>query len=117
MNACATALRTGVPFAIHSDAPVTPLGPLFTAWCAVNRLTASGRVLGEHERIGVADALYAITLGAAYTLELDHEIGSIECGKHADLCILEDDPMAVPPERLKDVRVWGTMQGGRIFPA
>jgi predicted amidohydrolase YtcJ len=117
MNACATALRTGVPFAIHSDAPVTPLGPLFTAWCAVNRLTASGRVLGEHERIGVADALHAITLGAAYTLELDHEIGSIECGKRADLCVLEDDPMAVPPERLKDVRVWGTMQGGRLFPA
>ena len=28
MNACATALATGVPMAIHSDAPVTPLGPL-----------------------------------------------------------------------------------------
>ncbi|MGL4807306.1 MAG: amidohydrolase, partial [Giesbergeria sp.] len=70
MNACATALASGVPFAIHSDAPITPLGPLFTAWCAVHRLTASGRVLGEHERIGVADALRAITLGAAYTLKL-----------------------------------------------
>jgi predicted amidohydrolase YtcJ len=33
MNACATALATGVPFAIHSNAPITPLGPLFTA-CA-----------------------------------------------------------------------------------
>ena len=53
MNACATALAHGVPLAIHSDAPITPLGPLFTAWCAVHRLTASGRVLGEHERIGV----------------------------------------------------------------
>ena len=45
MDACATAERLGVRFAIHSDAPVTPLGPLFTAWCAVNRLTASGKVL------------------------------------------------------------------------
>jgi predicted amidohydrolase YtcJ len=34
MDGCATALRSGVPFAIHSDAPITPLGPLFTAWCA-----------------------------------------------------------------------------------
>ncbi|MEM7259469.1 MAG: amidohydrolase, partial [Pseudomonadota bacterium] len=42
MNACRTALDSGVPMAIHSDAPVTPLGPLFTAWCAVNRITASG---------------------------------------------------------------------------
>ena len=51
MDACATALAHGVPLAIHSDAPVTPLGPLFTAWCAVNRLTPTGRVLGERERI------------------------------------------------------------------
>jgi predicted amidohydrolase YtcJ len=117
MKACATAQRSGVPFAIHSDAPVTPLGPLFTAWCAVNRLTASGRVLGALERISVADALQAITLGAAYTLKLDHEIGSIECGKRADFCVLDDDPTAVPPEQLKDVRVWGTVQGGRVFQA
>lgn len=117
MNACGTALRNGVPFAIHSDAPITPLGPLFTAWCAVNRLTASGRVLGAHECIPVADALRAITLGAAYTLKLDHEIGSIECGKRADLCVLEDDPTAVAPLALKDVRVWGTVLGGRVFDA
>jgi predicted amidohydrolase YtcJ len=117
MNACATALREGVPLAIHSDAPITPLAPLFTAWCAVNRRTASGHVLGAAERIGVADALRAITLGAAYTLKLDGEIGSIECGKRADFCVLEDDPTTVDPAALKDVRVWGTVQGGRVFPA
>ena len=117
MNACATALREGVPLAIHSDAPVTPLGPLFTAWCAVNRRTASGRTLGEHERIGTADALRTITLGAAYTLGLDGEVGSIETGKRADFAVLEDDPETIGGERLKDVRVWGTVQGGRIFPA
>lgn len=117
MNACATALATGVPLAIHSDAPVTPLGPLFTAWCAVNRRTASGRVLGTQERIGVQDALRTITLGAAYTLRLDHEIGSIECGKRADFAVLEDDPLEAGAEGLKDVRVWGTVQDGRIFEA
>ncbi|MFO1330695.1 MAG: amidohydrolase family protein, partial [Rubrivivax sp.] len=117
MNACRSALEAGVPFTIHSDAPVTPLGPLFTAWAAVTRRTASGRVLGEHQRIGVADALRAITLGAAYSLKLDGEVGSIECGKRADFCVLRDDPTAVPPESLKDVRVWGTVQGGRVFEA
>ncbi|MBS0521872.1 MAG: amidohydrolase [Proteobacteria bacterium] len=117
MNACATALATGVPLAIHSDAPVTPLGPLFTAWGAVNRLTASGRVLGKEERISVADALRTITLGAAYTLRLDSEVGSIECGKRADFAVLEDDPTEIGAENLKDVRIWGTVQGGRPFPA
>jgi predicted amidohydrolase YtcJ len=117
MNACATAISSGVPFAIHSDAPVTPLGPLFTAWCAVNRLTASGRCLGEAERISVEQALRAITLGAAYTLHLDGEIGSIEVGKRADFAVLDTDPYAVAPSALKDVSVWGTVQGGRIFEA
>jgi len=117
MNACATALAAGVPLAIHSDAPVTPLGPLFTAWCAMNRVTASGRVLGMRERIGLADALRTITLGAAYTLRLDGEVGSIEAGKRADFAVLEDDPLVVGPADLKDVRVWGTVQGGRVFPA
>jgi predicted amidohydrolase YtcJ len=93
------------------------LAPLFTAWCAVNRLTASGRVLGAPQRISVMDALRAVTLGAAWTLKLDGEIGSIECGKRADFCVLEDDPTEVGAERLKDVRVWGTVQGGRVFPA
>ncbi len=117
MNACATALATGVPFTIHSDAPVTPLAPLFTAWCAVTRRTATGRVQGAHERIGVADALRAITLGAAYTLHLDSELGSIETGKRADFAVLDADPYDADPEALKDVPVWGTVQGGRIFPA
>jgi len=117
MNACATALREGVPLAIHSDAPITPLGPLFTAWCAVFRLTASGQVLGAAERIGVADALRAITLGAAYSLGLDGEIGSIECGKRADFCVLDDDPSALPPDQLRELRIWGTVQGGRVFAA
>ncbi len=117
MNACATALENAVPMAIHSDAPITPLGPLFTAWCAVNRLTASGRTQGESEKISVAEALYAITLGAAYTLKLDGEVGSIETGKRADFAILEDDPESIAPEKLKDVKVWGTVQGGRIFAA
>ena len=117
MNACRTALANDIPMGIHSDAPITPLGPLFTAWCAVNRITASGRVQGDFECISVEDALYAITLGAAYTLKLDGEIGSIEAGKHADFAVLEDDPTEIDGADLKDVRVWGTVQAGRVFEA
>jgi len=116
IDATATAGRLGVAYTIHSDAPVTHLSPLFTAWCAVNRLTASGRVLGPAECISVADALHAITLGAAYTLKMDHEIGSIEAGKRADFCVLDDDPLDVDPRSLKDISVWGTVLGGRVFP-
>jgi predicted amidohydrolase YtcJ len=82
----------------------------------VNRLTAAGRVLGPEERISVSDALRAVTLGAAWTLKLDGELGSIEVGKRADFCVLGEDPEAVAPWKLKDVSVWGTVVGGRVFP-
>ena len=116
MNACRTALDLGVPMAIHSDAPVTPLGPLFTAWCAINRKTVSGRTQGENEKITIDEALYAITLGAAYTLHLDTEIGSIEVGKKADFAVLEQDPTKVSGEEFNRIKVWGTVSGGRVFP-
>jgi hypothetical protein len=77
-----------VPLAIHSDAPVTPLAPLFTAWCAVNRLSASGQVLGRPaERIGAcrrdrrcsAPSRWPVPEGHPRPrLGLDGEIGSIE---------------------------------------
>lgn len=117
MNACRTALEEGVPMTIHSDAPVTPLGPLFTAGAAASRITAAGRVQGEHQRIEVDQALYAITMGAAITMKMDDQIGSIEVGKRADFAVLEDDPTQSSADMLKDIRVWGTVQGGRIFEA
>lgn len=117
MDACATAMREGVSFSIHCDAPVTPMGHLHTMWCAVNRLTASGRVLGPDECIPPETALHAVTLGAAWQLKLDHEIGSIEAGKMADFAVLEDDPLEVDPITIKDIGVWGTVLGGVPLPA
>jgi predicted amidohydrolase YtcJ len=113
VDAAGSALRAGVPFAIHSDAPVTPLGPLFTAWCAVNRITSGGRILGRAtEALSVEQALAAITIGAAYTLKLDHKVGTIEIGKFADFAVLEADPFECAPEKLRDIQVWGTVVGG-----
>ena len=79
----------------------------------MNRLTVSGKTLGENEKISVASALHAITLGAAYTLKMDHLVGSIEPGKWADFAVLEEDPTQVPPMELKDIPVWGTITAGK----
>lgn len=117
MEACRTAEREGVSFSIHSDANVTPLGHLHTMWCAVNRVTPSGRVLGPDERISAQSALRAVTLDAAYQLHLDAEFGSIECGKAADFTVLDDDPLTVDPMTIRDIGVWGTVVAGQPFPA
>ena len=115
MNACRSALDNGVTLAIHSDSPVTPMGPLHVAWCAVNRVTPKGRVLGPAQRLSVHEALAAITLGPARSLKLDADVGSISVGKAADFAVLADDPLTCAPEALRDIAVLGTVQGGRVF--
>ncbi len=114
IDAVRDCLDAGVITAIHSDAPVTPMAPLFTAWCAVNRLTMSGQTLGAAQKTSVDEALYAITLGAAQTLKMDDEIGSIQVGKLADFVLLKDDPTQVDPRTLKDIEVLGTILGGEV---
>lgn len=107
-----TALDEGVVISLHSDAGVTPVGMLMPMWCSVNRVTVSGRELGTHERITPYEALEAVTLGAAYQMHMDHEIGSIEAGKRADFAVLSDDPLTVDPMEIRNIEVWGTVLSG-----
>lgn len=112
MDAAATALAEGVTISLHSDHPVTPVDPLFTMWCATTRTTRSGTTLGAHERISVDSALRAVTLGAARLMRRDHELGSIEVGKLADMTVLDRDPLMTPAEDLRSIGVLGTVVGG-----
>ena len=57
-----------------------------------------------------------MTIDAAYQLHLDHEIGSLEAGKKADIAILAEDPLSVDPVHIKDVNVLGTLLAGELFP-
>ena len=117
MTRLGSCVRAGVKVSLHSDMPIGPARPLFNAWCAVNRTTVSGRVAGPEQRISVEQALRAITIDAAQSWRLDHEMGSLAPGKLANLAVLEDDPLSVEPSRLKDVAIWGTVFEGRIVPA
>jgi predicted amidohydrolase YtcJ len=106
----------GVPISFHSDFPMSPAEPLTHIWVAVNRIASDGRVWGADQRIDLDTALRAVTLEAARSLGMEHEIGSIEVGKKADFTVLEADPMAVPLAELRDVPLWGTVFEGRPFP-
>ena len=110
-----TLREAGVTFALHSDfnLVVGPMAPLTAAWVAVNRIAADDEtVMAPGERISVMEAMRAVTIDAAFVLRRDHEIGSLEVGKLADLAILEDDPFEVAPGALRDVPVKGTILGG-----
>lgn len=113
----ASVLRNRIRLSFHSDLPMAPSAPLFLASCAVNRRTASGRVAGPEQRISVMEALAAVTIGAAYSWRMEHEIGSIAVGKLATFTVLADDPMLVDPESLHDIEVVGTIYEGQWHPA
>ncbi|NIA70389.1 amidohydrolase [Pelagibius litoralis] len=116
MSRMGTLERLGITTAFHSDFVVSPPQPLHTAWVAVNRFAESGAVLGERERTSLDFAMRAITIDAAYVLNMENEIGSIRAGKLADFTVLEADPWETPLEDLKDIPIWGTVFEGRPFP-
>ena len=114
MSPTASALARQLPFTIHLDTPVVPMDPLFLVWTAVNRISSSGQVIGSAERIDTLAALRAVTIDAAWQIFQEHNRGSIETGKYADLVVLSDNPVA-RPETVKDISVELTMVGGRII--
>lgn len=107
----------GVPTALHADTPVAPPRPLEGVWIAVNRFGLSGRVRGPAERVSVHQALRMVTIDAAFSLGVEDKVGSIAAGKYADFAVLEQDPYVVPREKIRDIKVWGTVVGGRVFAA
>jgi predicted amidohydrolase YtcJ len=66
------------------------------------------------QRVSLHDALRAYTINGAYQLRMEHEIGSIEEGKRADLVVLGTDLFRVAPEEIHAVPVVLTMMDGRI---
>ncbi len=112
----ASVIRRGIPLSFHSDLPIAPSDPLFLAWTAVNRKTNTGRIVAPEQRIGVHDALRAITIEAAYSWQKENDLGSVAAGKIANFTVLEQDPYQVAPMRLKDIPIWGTVFEGRLFP-
>lgn len=108
-----SALKQGVPFTFHMDSPVLPPDMLYAVWCAVNRRTAEGVLLGEEERISPYDALCAVTKNAAYQYFLEGERGTLAPGKAADFVLLSRDPLAALPEELREIRVVKTIPARR----
>lgn len=107
-----SALKAGITFTIHHDAPVTPPDLITAVYAAVNRKTRSGMILGPNERISTLEALKAITINGAYQLQEENRKGSIKAGKIADFVILDQNPLTVAPENLRNIKVLETIKEG-----
>jgi predicted amidohydrolase YtcJ len=112
-----TFLNNGVRLALGTDWPVAPLSPMWTIYAAVTRATLDGKNPDgwlPEQKLTVAEAVEAYTLGSAYAEFQEKEKGSITAGKLADFVIVSDDIFRIPPAAIKNVKVEATYLGGKL---
>jgi len=111
-------LDHGAVLAFGSDWPVAPLDPLMGIYAAVTRRTLDGRNPEgwvPKERITVAEAVHAYTVGSAFAEHQEQVKGSLEPGKLADLVVLTADIFSIPPADLDKARVYMTIFDGALI--
>ena len=107
-----TALNKGLKITIHTDAPVALPNLMRVIWTATNRVSRSGNIIGEKERLTPYEALKCITEWSAYQHFEEGTKGTVEIGKLADLVILDSNPLTVDKEKIKDIIVLETIKEG-----
>ena len=108
-------IENGIVTCFHSDFFMAPSEPLTLMWAAVNRKTIDGKTFGRELKVSPWEALKAVTINAAKHLSQEHHIGTIEVGKKADFVILDQNPLKVDPELIKDIQVLKTIYEGQAF--
>ena len=113
-----SALRKGILFTEHHDAPVIPPNSMMTLDTTVNRVTRSGVVLGADQRVSPYLALKSMTSWAAYQYFEEDSKGTLSAGKLADFVILDQNPMTIPSDQIKNIKVLATFKEGKeVFHA
>lgn len=108
------ALDRGLVINFHQDPPVTKPNMMHSVWCAVNRISREGKVIGADQKIDVYDALKAVTINGAYAYFEEDSKGSLKEGKRADMVILDRNPLETPSEELKEIKVMMTIKDGKV---
>jgi predicted amidohydrolase YtcJ len=111
-------IDAGATLCFGSDWPVAPLDVMAGIDAAVNRRTLDGKHPNgwfPEQRITVAEAVEAYTMGSAFAAHQEKDRGSIAAGKLADFVLLSRDIFA-PAERDKiaDTKVVLTVVGGKV---
>jgi predicted amidohydrolase YtcJ len=113
-----TFLDHGVRLAFGTDWDVVTLDPILTVYAAVTRAPLDGKSPEgwfPEQKLTVAEAVEAYTMGSAYAEFQEREKGSITPGKLADMVILSDDIFKIRPELIRNVKVETTILGGKII--
>jgi predicted amidohydrolase YtcJ len=107
----------GGVLAFGSDWPIVTQNPWLGVQNALTRQTSEGEPAGgwiPKERISLADAIRAYTLGAAFAGHREKTEGSIETGKLADLIVIDRNLFMIEPTEIGKTQVLMTMVGGKV---
>ena len=108
-------LDAGVHVASGSDFPCAPVPPLLGLYGLTTRTSHDGTVIAADEAISPLEALRTYTLNSAAAMFRDHEVGSIEVGKRADLAVLSHDPTLVDSKYIREIVVQQTYVDGELL--
>jgi predicted amidohydrolase YtcJ len=111
-------LDAGAVLAFGSDWFVAPMNPLVGIYAATTRRTLDGKHPNgwvPQQKISVAEAVHAYTMGSAYASLEDGIKGSIEPGKLADLAVLSDDIFDVDPVEIQNAKIQMTIFDGKVI--
>ncbi|HUE24838.1 MAG TPA: amidohydrolase [Bryobacteraceae bacterium] len=111
-------LDSGAVLAFGSDWDVAPMQPLIGIYAAATRRTLDGKHPNgwvPEQKITVAEAIRAYTMGSAYGSFDDKIKGSIEPGKLADMVVVSDDILSVPAVEIEKTRVETTVFDGKVI--
>jgi predicted amidohydrolase YtcJ len=107
-----TALKKGLHVTSHTDAPVAFPNMMMILWTTVNRISRSGTIMGEGERLTPYQALQTFTSWGAWQHFEEKTKGTLTAGKIADMVILDQNPLKIDPIKLKDILVMQTIKDG-----
>ena len=106
--------ESGIISAIGSDSPVTDYNPLLGIQAAVNRKSNTGLEIGDTQTVSVLQAIRAYTWNGAYASFDEHQKGSIEVGKLADMVMLDGSILQINAENISDLSVKMTVIDGEV---
>lgn len=107
-------LNEGAVVTLGTDFPVVSLNPMLGIYNALTRKDAAGEPWEKGESITLAEALRYYTLTPAYGSFREHELGTIEVGKLADIIVLNKNLFAIPTEEIPKTEVKMTIMDGKI---
>jgi len=107
------AVKSGASISFHNDGSVSPPIPLLNIKTVVTRLTPSGKLHGQEQKISLDEALRCQTSNGAHHLKRDDDAGPTEVGKFADLVGLDSEPHAVDPASIDKIKIQGTWLAGK----